>query len=465
MTESQTLLADYAGNGSEAAFCELVARYIDFVYSAAARLVDGAPHLAEDVTQIVFSDLAHRAGSLGREAMLGGWLHRHTCFVAANLMRGERRRQSRERQAAQMNAMTDHSAANLAQIAPILDEAINGLGAADRTAILLRFFEQRDWRAVGQALGGNEESARKRVARALEKLHAILKRRGVTFSAAALGTALAAGTVTAAPAGLAAMVAGSALATAAAGGGSALTLLKIMAMTKLKIGIVVGLVAASLVTTLVIERQAQAKLRKDDETLQQQDNRLSQFQADNERLSRQNAASGILNTTNDLARLRAEAETLRQQTNDLATLQEQFRQRQQSSPGDANPKSPLRLKAETMTRLNYSKNLILAFFLYADKNQNQFPTNFDQAAPFLGPDATNQTSVTYDQFEIVYHGAMNAVANPGNAIVIREKQAWQRDGKWSRTYAFADGHCEIHVSPDGNFDDWESQHIANPTGQ
>ena len=60
---------------------------------------------------------------------------------------------------------------------------------------------------------------------------------------------------------------------------------------------------------------------------------------------------------------------------------------------------------------------------------------------------------------------MNAVANPGNAIVIREKQAWQRDGKWSRTYAFADGHCEIHVSPDGNFDDWESQHIANPTGQ
>jgi RNA polymerase sigma factor (sigma-70 family) len=465
MTESQTLLADYAGNGSEAAFGELVARYVDFVYSAAARLVDGAPHLAEDVTQIVFADLARRAGSLGREAMLGGWLHRHTCFVAASLMRGERRRQSRERQAAQMNAVTDHSAANLAQIAPILDEAINGLGAADRTAILLRFFEQRDWRAIGRTLGGNEDSARKRVARALEKLHAILKRRGVTFSVAALGTSLAAGTVTAAPAGLAATVAASALTAAAAGGGSALTLLKIMAMTKLKIGIVVGFVAAGLVTTLVIEQQAQARLRKDDETWQQQANRLAQLQADNERLSHPAGQSGNLNTTNNLARLRAEATALRQQTNDLAALREAYRQRQKAATTDANPKSPLRVQAEANLKLNYSRNWILAFFLYAEKNRDQLPTNFDQAAPFLSPEITNQTSITSDQFEIVYHGQINAVTNPANTILLREKQAWQSNGKWSRTYGFADGHCEIHGNPDGNFDEWESQHLATPNGQ
>lgn len=464
MTESQTLLADYAGNGSESAFRELVARYIDFVYSAAARLVDGAPHLADDVTQIVFADLARR-GSLGREVMLGGWLHRHTCFVAANLMRGERRRQSRERQAAEMNAIEDHSAANLAQIAPILDEAINGLGAADRTAVLLRFFEQRDLRAIGQAMGGNEEAARKRVARALEKLHAILKRRGVTYAAAALATALAARTVTAAPAGLAASVAGSALAAAAAGGGSALTLIKIMAMTKFKIGIVSGMVAASLVTTLVIQQQAQARLRKDDETVQQQANQIAQLRADNERLSRPAARSGNLNTPDELARLRAEAAALRPQTNDLAALREENRQRQKTPAADAEPKSSLRLKAEAITKLSYSKNLILAFFLYAAKNQSQFPTSFEQAASFLGPEATNQSTVTSDQFEIVYQGPMNAVTNPGNVIVLREKQAWQSNGKWSRIYAFADGHCEIHASPDGNFDEWESQHLATPSGQ
>jgi prepilin-type processing-associated H-X9-DG protein len=37
-----------------------------------------------------------------------------------------------------------------------------------------------------------------------------------------------------------------------------------------------------------------------------------------------------------------------------------------------------------------------------------------------------------------------------------------RDGTWQKTYGFADGHAEIHTEPDGNFDDWESQHIIPP---
>src|SRR5688572_32224725 len=122
--------------------------------------------------------------------MLGGWLHRHTCFVASKTMRGERRRQMRERQAVEMNSIEDHSAAHFASLAPVLDDAINQLGADDRQAIVLRFFEQRDFRSVGEALSSNEEAARKRVHRALDKLHVLLKRRGVTCPAAVLGTAL-----------------------------------------------------------------------------------------------------------------------------------------------------------------------------------------------------------------------------------------------------------------------------------
>src|SRR4051794_34638247 len=103
MTDSQTLLADYVTNGSEPAFRELVTRYIDLVYTAAVRLVNGDRHLAEDIAQTVFADLARMAGTLSKEVMLGGWLHRHTCFVAATVIRTERRRQSRERQAVEMN--------------------------------------------------------------------------------------------------------------------------------------------------------------------------------------------------------------------------------------------------------------------------------------------------------------------------------------------------------------------------
>ena len=203
MTDNRKLLAKYVQTGSEAAFGELVSRHINLVYSAALRLVEGDMHRAEDVAQTVFVDLAAKARTLSPDVLLGGWLHRHTCFVAVNTMRGERRRLSRERQAAEMNALNDNSNTDDSLIAPILDEAINELSEADRSAILLRFFEQRDFRSVGESLGSNEDAARMRVNRALEKLQSLLKHRGVTTSAAVLAGTLAANAVQAAPIGLA----------------------------------------------------------------------------------------------------------------------------------------------------------------------------------------------------------------------------------------------------------------------
>src|SRR5947207_14400874 len=107
MTESQRLLAEYAQNGSEPAFQELVSRYINFVYSTALRLVGGDAHLAEDVAQTVFIGLANRGRTLPTEVMLGGWLHQHTYHVATKAVRAERRRQSRERDAVEMNGPQD----------------------------------------------------------------------------------------------------------------------------------------------------------------------------------------------------------------------------------------------------------------------------------------------------------------------------------------------------------------------
>ena len=308
------MLAEYVANGSDTAFRELVARYINLVYSTAVRLVDGDTHQAQDVAQEVFADLARLARGLSSKVMLGGWLHRHTCFVAASTMRRERRRRIRERQAVEMNALEDHGKARFEQIAPILDEAIDQLSTLDRTAIVLRFFEGLDLRSVGQALATNEDTAQKRIARALEKLRPLLLRRGVTLSGAGLAVLLTSHAVAAAPAGLATSISTAVLSSAAAvSGGLTLNLLKLLAMTKLKLA-VGAIVIAGVGTTLVLERQAQANLRQDNQALRQKIEQSARLNAENQRLS------GLITTATprespleELTRLRAETTTLRQQ--------------------------------------------------------------------------------------------------------------------------------------------------------
>ena len=489
MTDSRRLLTDYAQNGSEPAFRELVSRYIDLVYSAAVRLVDGDTHLAEDVAQTVFLDLAQKARTLASGVMLGGWLHRHTCFVAAKTMRGERRRRFRERRAVEMSAQQDHSEANLAQVASILDEAINQLGAEDRTAILLRYFEQRDLRSVGQALGSSENAAQKRVARAIEELRCFLKRRGGALSAGALATALASEAVTAAPAGLATHISVTALACAATGGGGGLTLFNIMTMTKVKLGIITAVVAAGVATPLVVQQRAQARLVQLNQGLRQQVDHLARENArlSNLEVQANDARALSKDQLSELMKLRGEVGLLRKQTNELDRLRQENRQlhSSQASVGrdtgatqiDSNAEMQ---KQEGIAKLNYAKYWVLAFYLYAEKNQGQFPVSLDQAAPFLPDEAkveanlaadeslpyTPKFGLTPDRFEVVYQGALADIANPASIIVFREKQAWPRSqGGWNRAYGFADGHSEIHVSQDGNFEAWEQQHMYSPAAR
>jgi RNA polymerase sigma factor (sigma-70 family) len=322
MDDSQQMLADYVKDGSESAFRGLVARYINSVHSTAVRLVNGDTHLAEDITQTVFVDLARKAHTLPPEVMVGGWLHRDVCFVAGKTMRGERRRRFRERQAVAMNIQVDPTAANLALVAPILDEAINQLEPDDRTAILLRFFDQLDFRAVGQRMASNEDAARMRVNRALDKLQVLLKNRGVTFPAAALGTALGVGFVSAAPVGLAATTAGTALASLAADGVSVF-LLKFMTKGNLKFAIVGAVAVAALTVPLVIQHHSLAKLRVENQALQKQATQRASLWEENQRLSNPVVQATIRlasaeEQVHELARLRDEVGRLRQQSNDLA---------------------------------------------------------------------------------------------------------------------------------------------------
>jgi len=474
MTDSQQLLADYVRNGSEEAFRELVTRYLGLVFSTAIRLVGGDAPLAEDVAQTVFVDLARKARALPGDVMLGGWLHRDTCFVAAKIIRSERRRRSRERQAVEMNSFQDRSESALRQMAPILDEAINRLGAKDRTAILLRFFEQRDFRSVGEALGANEDAARMRVNRALEKLQVLLKRRGVALSVAGLGTVLTAEAVTAAPVGLTATISSAALAGAATtGSGITLAFLRAMTMTKVQVGVSCAIVVASAVTSLQIERQAQAKMRQADALLEQQRSRLGQMQTQNERLSNLLRQANGRNNPDALVELRDEVAGLRRRTNELTVLQEEQRRLQASlakarqaligsTPGD------LVFNKETGPKIGYMSDLGLAIRQYARNNQDRFPTSFEEAAAFFSDRVRYETNLTPAQFEIVYHGKMSDAfndiyAHPKRALLIRERQPWKgADGKWMKVYEALNGRRWTVSLPYDDFEAWEEQRIVPP---
>jgi RNA polymerase sigma factor (sigma-70 family) len=468
MTKARTLLAEYVSNGSDAAFRELVGRYVGLVYSTALRRVGGDRHLAEDIAQTVFVDLARKARSFSEEVMLGGWLHRHTCHVADTVLRGERRRQLRERQSMDVNSPQESSESALVRIAPVLDEAIGLLGEEDRHAILLRFFEQRDFRAVGEAMGTREDAARMRVGRALDKLHALLVRRGVSISLTGLGAVLVTETIAAAPAGLAASIATAALAGGTAAGVTSGTLFKLMLMTKIKAAVVSAVVVAGLATPLVMSYNSQAKLRSENQSLRDQIAQLGQVASENEQLSnrvKEAEASRVGAASRELLKLRGEVGALKRQLAESAKAQAQWAQQvaQTNQPATAEDEEKQKaiMRQQFIARMGYARNWILAFHMYAEKNEGRFPADFGPAASLLSDNAKDETLLATNQFEILYHGSIKALTDPANVIVLRENQSTASpSGGWVRTYGFADGHSEVHKSDDGNFQTWEAQRLV-----
>src|SRR5439155_16673680 len=118
MIDDIQLLSRFAKGGDEEAFLQLVTRHLDLVYSCALRQVNGDAHLAQDVTQTVFADLARKARSLQRRVTLSGWLYDAARFAAIKAVRGQRRRQAREQQALAMHDPTPESTPDWEQLRP-----------------------------------------------------------------------------------------------------------------------------------------------------------------------------------------------------------------------------------------------------------------------------------------------------------------------------------------------------------
>ncbi|HTB63695.1 MAG TPA: sigma-70 family RNA polymerase sigma factor [Opitutales bacterium] len=240
MQPDESLLRQYAESGDEAAFAELVRRHTNLVYSVAQRVIRNSA-LAEEVTQSVFARLARQAAILGGNAALAAWLYTNARHRAIDLVRTEARRRVRELESTTMSEQPTDTTNPWEEIAPLLEDAMGRLGERDRTAIVLRYFDGQSNQQIGVALGLSENSAYRRVERALEKLRSHFARRGVTTTAAVLGAVLAANSVQAAPANIAERVTPAVLAAASGGAGGAWFMLFLMNL-KFKIGLVAVIV-------------------------------------------------------------------------------------------------------------------------------------------------------------------------------------------------------------------------------
>jgi RNA polymerase sigma factor (sigma-70 family) len=326
-TDDRNLLREFASRRSEDAFAMLVSRHVNLVYSVALRHVR-SHQLAEEVTQSVFTDLARNAGKLKADTILTAWLYRVTYRTAVDVVRSESRRQVREQKAMEAAAMNSASS-DWSLVEPLLDEEMQALDDADRSAILLRYFESKSLREVGHVLGISEDAAQNRVSRAVDRLRESFSKRGVAVGAGGLVVAISANAVQAAPVGLAATVSSAAVLAGATVATTA-TITKAIAMTTLQKTVITVSIAAAVGGGIYEARHASA-LRTQVHTLQQQqtsltgqiqqlagerDDAVQQFAAlrdENERLRRDTA---------DMPRLRDEVAGLHNDSQELAQLKE-----------------------------------------------------------------------------------------------------------------------------------------------
>jgi RNA polymerase sigma factor (sigma-70 family) len=434
--DDRALLEDYRTRRSQSAFTQLAERHVPLVYSTALRIT-GQPAMAEDIAQAVFISLARRAAFVRDPAALPGWLYQTTCHIAYNTLRAEKRRRGHETAAMQISDLFNDSRSAWEHLAPLLDEAMARLSAADQNIVVQRFFEGRSLREVGEKLGLSDDAAQKRVHRAVEKLREYFVKNGVVVPAAVLAPVLAEHAIHSAPAHLAPKISTAVYATSGAGGSVLFKLLILMSEIKIKTGLTAAALAV-LLGTLGWSAWVNFQGSRDASAKPFAPTPPPAFAG-------QTAAAFSPAASMSIVRPAVSSSSKNSQ-NTFPAL-----------PGSASVIDKMADRTVLANHAAYGKNMAIAFIQYANKNNGELPRDISAVRDLLGDNADNFS------FKIIFHGSINQVKKPAQTVLLREEPFMLSQGLLARCYVYVDGHVESATSATGDFSAWENEHTDNLT--
>src|SRR5262245_55750773 len=177
------LLEAFARFQDEQAFTALVRRHGPLVMGVCRRSL-GHEQDAEDAFQATFLVLARNASAVRRRESLAAFLH----GVAQRVARNARRTLAKQRRKDQHGARPESSPCGddltWGEVRGLLDEEVARLPDVYREVFVLCCLQEMPHHEAARQLGLKKGTVSSRVARAKERLHEALTKRGVTLAAA-----------------------------------------------------------------------------------------------------------------------------------------------------------------------------------------------------------------------------------------------------------------------------------------
>jgi RNA polymerase sigma-70 factor (ECF subfamily) len=198
---AERLTGNYAGGISDAAAVErtlagereayrvLVERHSAYVYRVAYRMT-GNSHDAEEVVQEAFLRAYQKLQQFAGNANFGTWVYRIAANYAIDRLRRKKNEESRrevstrkpesDTEADPLSQIRDQAPnperlAGSAQLATKMQQALQALTPAERTAIVMRHWDGCGIDEIAEVLKSNNSATKNTVFRAVQKLRQALK--------------------------------------------------------------------------------------------------------------------------------------------------------------------------------------------------------------------------------------------------------------------------------------------------